>query len=253
MKSKPPDNPIFVFVLRKIRLIIDPPASATFNMAVDEILMESQSEPETFPVLRIYSWDTPACSIGYFQNVDEIKKRFQCEKLNIPVVRRITGGGLVFHGEDLTFSLCFKNPNAFLPGDVKSSYLKINETLLSGFRKLYPKMDFADCRKLPSARNGRDRICFESPSCYDLILKGEKVVGSSQRRKEGTFLHQCSIFLKGKKENLIGALREGFKTKWGIDFLEKGLTAGELKTAREKERERYSLRDWAFLANSFLS
>ena len=184
--------------MKNFRLILDPPRSAALNMALDEFLMRSQGSSEAPPVLRFYSWAEPAYSAGYFQNVDEIVKRFQCEKKHIPVVRRLTGGGLVRHGDDITFSLSVKGDSPFFAGAVKDSYLKVNEALRRGMKPLYAQIDYADCKSIPSAKGEKERICFESPSCYDLLLGGKKIVGASQRRKDGAILHQSSIFLKGR-------------------------------------------------------
>jgi len=234
------------------RLILDPPRAATLNMAIDEMLMESQALPNTIPILRFYSWLSPACSIGYFQNIDKIAKRFQSIKTGIPIVRRITGGGLVLHGQDLTFSITVKGDNPFFLGPVKDSYLKVNEALRVGLKQLFFKIDYADCKNIPSGRSGKDTVCFETPSCYDLLLDGEKIVGASQRRKSGTILHQSSIFLDGDQKNLFRYIIEGFKENWKINYFEEPLSEEELLTAQQKEKERYTSEHWAYVPNNTL-
>jgi len=231
---------------RRIRLICDPPRPAALNMAVDEVLMESQSHPGAIPVLRFYTWEMPAYSAGYFQNVSQLASRLGAKERNIPLVRRITGGGLVFHGTDLTFSLSLKNPSPYLPADVKSSYLKINEALRAGLSRSYPKLDYADCRTVPSGRVKGERICFDQPSCYDLLLEGRKVVGASQRRRAGALLHQSAIFLDAPPEDLVVLILEGFREKWKTKFLEMPLTGEERSLAECKGAERYGQDDWAF-------
>ncbi len=229
-----------------IRLILDPPRSATLNMAIDEYLMESQADLESLPTLRIYSWEEPACSIGYFQGVNDVARRLDSLYQKMIVVKRITGGGLVMHGEDLTFSLALKDPGPFLPKDAKSSYLKVNEALLAGLREIFPTLDFVDCKSLPFGRGQNARICFESPSCYDLQLEGKKVAGASQRRKKGVLLHQSAIFLESSKENLIHSILKGFEKKWQVDFEEIPLSDQELALATELESTRYSSPAWAY-------
>ena len=186
----------------------------------------------------------------------EIIKRYPCEKRNISVVRRITGGGVVIHGQDLTFSLAVKSSNPFFSGVAKNSYLKVNEALRVGLKTLYPKIDYVDCKNIPSGRGGGDRVCFETPTCYDLLLDGKKIVGASQRRKKGAILHQSSVFLEGDRRNLILQILEGFKETWKIIFLEKSLSDEELMTAKEKANERYRAKEWAYfgdLERSFFS
>lgn len=211
-------------------------------MAVDELLMKNASSPGFLPTLRVYSWNKPSYSAGYFQNLNEIKKS---AKPGAQIVKRLSGGGLVFHGEDLTFSLIMRYPNAYFSNDTKASYLKINEALLAGFRKLYPELDFADCKTIPSGRANNGRVCFESPACYDLVLEGRKVVGSSQRRSGGTLLYQSTIFLKNDVPTLREKLLEGFRSRWKIDFKNTPLSDEELKEAETIKQERYSDPEWA--------
>ena len=235
-------------MIRRFRLILDRARAAAENMAIDEVLMESQSSPKNFPVLRIYSWEKPSISVGYFQNTARVAERFECAKKKIPLVRRITGGGTVLHGKDLTFSLALKNPNPFFSGEVKNSYFKINEALRKGLMDLYPNTYYADCRNVPSARGGGERICFEAPSCYDLLLEGKKVVGASQRRIAGTILHQATIFLDHDRSVLTERVLEGFRKELKIEFTEKALTAEELELAGRRRSERYSSKEWALEA-----
>ena len=231
--------------MNRFRLILDPPRSAALNMAIDEMLMESQSSPAAMPALRFYSWVSPAYSIGYFQNVSEIAKRYQSKKMGLPIVRRMTGGGLVFHGQDITFSIAVKGNNPFFSGSAKESYLKANEAVRTGLKRLYPKIDYADCKSIPSGRAKGNRVCFEAPVCYDLLLEGKKVVGASQRRKNNLILHQSSIFLEGNETTLRNHIVEGFKQNWNIDFFEEPLTPSELELANQIEKKRYTSTDWS--------
>ena len=216
-------------------------------MAIDETLMEFQGDPWAVPSLRFYTWSSPSLTVGYFQNVEEAARRFRCRELKTEVARRLTGGGAVFHGSDLTFSLTMKIPNALIAGDVKNSYLKINEALMAGLKVIYPGLDFADCRTVPSSRGAKSaqRICFETPSCYDLLLDGKKVVGASQRRRDGSLLHQSAVFLRGEPLELQKLIVDGFRKKWSVEFVEKNLTPDEFKKAEILEGQRYRSPEWA--------
>ena len=229
----------------ELRLILDSAHSATFNMAADEFLMESQRDPKVSPVLRVYTWDAPAVTVGYFQEVEEVARRLKSKEKKISVVRRLTGGGLVMHGRDVTFSLLLKNNNPFLPSDVKMSYLKVNEALRLGIKELYPEMDYADCKTVPSGRGDGERVCFEKPSCYDLLIGKQKVVGASQRRRDGVILHQSTVFLKDPIKTVTEKILKGFRELWKIDFEEKPLSGEEIKLIQKKEVERYGSPEWA--------
>lgn len=229
-----------------MRLILDPPRTATFNMAADEVLMERQKLPGAVPTLRIYFWKEPAITIGYFQDVARIARRYPPKNGEGGVVRRVTGGGLVRHGDDLTFSLALSDKNPFLPTDVKMSYLKVSEALRTGLKDSYPGIDYAECKTVPSGRGEGERVCFEKPACYDLLERGKKIVGASQRRRDGAILHQSSVYLPDPRPVLTEKILDGFRSLWKVEFEERSFDAEELGAIREKERERYGQPDWAF-------
>lgn len=239
------------------RLILDEPRSAVMNMALDELLAVEQRHEAEPPALRFYRWESPSVSAGYFQPLSAVDRSFQCLKKDQPLVRRMTGGGAVLHGKDLTFSLALKNPNPFFPTDTKMSYLKINEALRAGLIGLFPELDYADCRTAaPLGRAGKERVCFEAPSCYDLLLAGKKVVGASQRRLGRVLLHQSSVFLDLPFEEAARRIRSGFEEKWRVRFEARSFSEEELREAEKLAEARYASEDWAlpvFLASSLRS
>lgn len=212
-------------------------------MAIDEMLMLGQGRADSVPALRFYTWSESCMSIGYFQSVNDFAKR--------AVIRRITGGGSVQHGNDLTFSITATFPNNIIPTGVKDSYLKVNEAVRVGLKPLYPALDYADCRDSLSMRERqRDRICFEKPDCHDLLLGGRKILGASQRRIGNKFLHQSALYLDAPKEILISAITEGFEKVWKIKFKATALTQAEKDQALDIEKTRYS--DPAWFGSGFL-
>lgn len=218
-------------------------------MAIDEFLMESQKDPENPPSLRLYQWSEPACSIGYFQNINEVAKRFQRAGRELRVVRRLTGGGIVPHGDDLTLSLTLKESSFRFLKEVKTSYLKINEAIREGLIRSYAGLDYADCRSIPSGRAGKNLVCFDRPSCYDLLLAGKKVVGASQRRQGIALLHQSTIFLQGDPAVLRRHIVGGFKKVWGVSFSEIPFNERELAQAEQLEKMRYTDPEWATVSH----
>lgn len=216
----------------KFRLIVDGARPAAFNMAVDEMLM-SRGEA----ALRFYRWSGPAVTVGYFEDVLRVASRPGRKEKNAPVIRRITGGGAVLHGEDLTFSLILRLPALFFASDVKSSYLKINEAVRVGLAAEFPRMDYADCKTAASqSSRQKERVCFDAPSCYDLLLDGKKVLGGSQRRAKSVLLHQSTLFLPLDHGKLAERIREGFERVWGVSFRREPLAAPELARALEGEK-----------------
>lgn len=226
---------------------MDEARPATLNMAIDEWLLQAQHAVDATPTFRFYSWDRPSVSVGYFQKIEVAAQKFNAEKKNLPVVRRLSGGGSVEHGKDLTFSLTLKTQNPFFPTDVKTSYLRINEAIRTGLKMLYSKLDYADCRTAGANRKRQsdERVCFEAPACYDLLLDGQKVLGASQRRVGNGLLHQSSLFLNGDRQYLTKAILRGFESLWGVKFEQNPLSEQELDAARELEQARYISKEWA--------
>ena len=94
------------------------PHSAAMNMAIDEALLEYA----TIPLIRFYRWRSSALSFGYFGRFTDIA-RYQAER---DLVRRWTGGGIVFHGEDLTYSLVIPASDTAFAESSISIYEKIH-------------------------------------------------------------------------------------------------------------------------------
>ncbi len=228
------------------RLIVNAPLDARHNMAVDEALMLGQGDVGSRPTLRFYTWSENALSLGYFQSVQAFATSPSSDTRASSVVRRITGGGAVLHGRDLTFSITATLPQQTIPSAVKDSYLKINEAVRIGLQKLYPSIDYADCRDVLSMRERqKERVCFETPDCHDLLLNGKKILGASQRRIGNKFLHQSSLYLDYPHQHLIDSLVEGFNKSWKIDFEQSELTAEEKHLTSKIKSERYSDPAWS--------
>ncbi|MBD3272062.1 MAG: hypothetical protein GF384_05945 [Elusimicrobia bacterium] len=189
-----------VSITTELKLINDGPGPAQLNMHKDAMLLA-----EGIPVLRFYTWDQKSFSIGYLQSVEEVKKKLGHADQNCPVVRRITGGGVVEHGNDLTFSLVLPYPLAWELGDVRSSYRVIHDMVLEimnsinreniGLWQINQKLSFSLCPDAykPKANERKSYFCFEKPTQYDIMFKGIKIGGGAQRRTEGKFLHQGSL------------------------------------------------------------
>ena len=91
------------------RLIIDPPAAGSWNMAVDEALLRSAGESRQL-TLRVYQWEQPTLSLGYFQAHERPAEHAASQPC--PVVRRATGGGAIVHDREITYSLTAPVPIA---------------------------------------------------------------------------------------------------------------------------------------------
>ena len=136
------------------------------------------------PVLRFYGWSQPAASFGYFQRYREI------EGLTLlrPLVRRPTGGGLVPHDADWTYSLAFPTNHPWYSFTAVESYRCVHEWLQSAFARLGIVTVLA-----PVARPSQSGACFAGYEQSDLLWERRKIAGAAQRRRRDGLLIQGSI------------------------------------------------------------
>jgi lipoate-protein ligase A len=159
------------------------PGDAAFNMALDEaLLVEAQSIGG--PVLRFYAWTQPAASFGYFQRIPDVEKATQLR----PLVRRPTGGGIVPHDADWTYSVTVPAGHAWHSLRAQQSYRRMHEWIQSAFARLNVDTTLADC-----ARKPRPGECFAGHEVDDVLWQGHKVAGAAQRRTRTGLLIQGSI------------------------------------------------------------
>ncbi|WP_411828222.1 lipoyl protein ligase domain-containing protein [Luteolibacter sp. AS25] len=149
-------------------------------MAVDEWLMGVVK----IPLLRIYGWDGEWGSLGYFSKLDEAVADFP----GLRFVRRWTGGGIVDHREDWTYSLVI--PNGGGGSDLKrgESYRAIHEVLSGVLCKEGKLSELAGCLETDGG------VCFKNPVEFDVMnASGDKIAGAAQRRGKTGLLHQGSV------------------------------------------------------------
>jgi lipoate-protein ligase A len=157
--------------------------SPAFNMAMDEVLLGAVSQFGG-PILRFYSWSAPAASFGYFQKYIDVER---VTKLR-PLVRRPTGGGVVPHDSDWTYSVVFPVNHEWYAFTAEESYRSMHHWLLTAFAKLGISTKLANCfcRDFPGQ-------CFKGYEKHDLLWHGQKIAGAAQRRTRSGLLIQGSV------------------------------------------------------------
>ncbi len=158
------------------------PREAALQMAVDRVLLETAP----LPVLRIYRWEKPCVTIGYFGSETEASLSYP----GLPVIRRWTGGGTVLHGQDSPYSLIVPRSEPFSRVRSGDSYRAIHAALATVLRTSIPEVHQATAHA-PKCSNA----CFENPVTDDLLVGGIKVAGAGQRRTRSGLLHQGSLQL----------------------------------------------------------
>lgn len=201
------------------------PHGAALNMAIDEVLLREA----TRPLLRVYRWAIPAVSFGYFQRIAEIEGRWPRREL----VRRWTGGGVVPHGEDLTYTLIAPRGCPFFQRSPLEAYRAIHEAIAALLGAASAQLAGASREKISNA-------CFENPARHDVMLSGEKVAGAAQRRTQLGLLHQGSIQLRPQRPEL----RESLAPALGQSVSRCELAAGTLAAAERLAQEKYATTAW---------
>lgn len=156
---------------------------AAFNMALDEALLESVARLGA-PVLRFYGWSPPAATFGYFQHCAEIERA----TLLRPLIRRPTGGGLVPHDADWTYSLAFPPGHDWHLLRAEESYRRVHEWVQTAFQQLGVDTELAPCCKKTAPGQ-----CFVGYEKFDLLWRGRKIAGAAQRRNRFGLLIQGSV------------------------------------------------------------
>jgi lipoate-protein ligase A len=175
------------------RLIVDhQPASGTWNMAVDEALLESAvgGGPCT---LRWYRWEQATLSLGYFQTDSAARNdpRFG----GLPVVRRLSGGGAIIHDHEWTYS-CTLPARHELARDARQLYARVHNAVI---RALGALGMVAEVRGTTDGSRGNEFLCFARRDDFDVVMGGQKVLGSAQRRRKGAVLQHGSLVLQASR------------------------------------------------------
>jgi lipoate-protein ligase A len=236
-----------------------------YNMGLDEAVLEAVSRRESPPTLRLYGWDPPAVSVGYFQGLEEEVDLRACEARGVEVVRRVSGGGAVFHQAELTYSIVMPEGHPLAGNTLQESYGTLCAGIVEGLAILGVAARFAPVN--------------------DIIAGDRKISGNAQTRRAGCVLQHGTVLLdldvdlmfellrvpsEKMKGRLIAdvksrvtslralgaafsfgeaaaALAEGFRRALGLDFSgPQEPSPAEEARARELGREKFSSARWLY-------
>jgi len=211
------------------RLLIHGTASPARNMAIDEALLREVREP----VLRLYEWNIPAVSLGYFQHAALAGER--------PFVRRYTGGGLVDHAHDVTYTIVLPRAHPWMKLSAPESYGHVHRGVQAALAACGIESDLT-----PAAHPVESEACFAKPVRFDIVAAERKLSGAAQRRTREGLLHQGSILLPDPSRNadLRGAFATAFSARLELAMSPGDLTAKETSRAVDLERDRYATDAW---------
>jgi lipoate-protein ligase A len=189
-------------------LIIDGPMDGVRNMAIDSALLD-EVQNSTIPrtIVRFYGWRNPTISLGRNQQTEKAVDVDYCLGHGLGIVHRPTGGRAVLHDDELTYAVISNDTDCF--GDtIYGNYKRVSEALCLGYNRLgVPAVLAPETRKTPALANDTDPPCFLSPSRYEVMVLGRKIVGSAQRRVRRSFLQHGSMPITCNREALARATR----------------------------------------------
>jgi lipoate-protein ligase A len=237
--------------------------TASTNMAIDRAVLVTNSKGEVPPTVRFFGWSPPAISIGYFQSLEGEVDLDACRKFDVDYVRRMTGGGAVFHEKEVTYSIVIPESHPEIPKNIMDSYGRICGALIKGLRHLGIESEYVPIN--------------------DIITDGKKISGSAQTRKARTVLQHGTVLIDvdvdkmfsllrvpdekikdkliadvkqrvtsikhvlGKEipfKEVAGAMKAGFEGEFHVELVEGMLTEEEIALTRKFEKECFSAKDW---------
>jgi len=203
------------------------------QMALDEALLRSVSKP----TLRVYHWSNPWVTFGYFQEIRKVHAGFP----DIPAVRRWTGGGMVQHGEDLTFSLILPNGAKLAEESPTALYHVLHGMLADQIRSTLPvSVELAGSEDMR-----RGEACFQAPVHDDLLINEAKVLGGALRRSGGGVLYQGSLQIKEVPGwNPVGSEASFLANALSENHNLVKMSSSLLKEAKELVSARYGTEFW---------
>jgi lipoyl(octanoyl) transferase len=176
-----------------------PPARGTWNMAVDEAILEHAQEhrDDSPPTLRLFAWDPACLSLGHAQPFTDVDVA-RLQDRGWEVVRRATGGRAILHTDELTYSVIGSAEESVLAGGVLESYNRLAQALLLALKNIgLPVQMKEPVGQASNVTSTTNPVCFEVPSTYEITVSGKKLIGSAQARKKEAVLQHGSLPLTG--------------------------------------------------------
>jgi lipoate-protein ligase A len=251
--------------------------NAFMNMALDEAILTARAINRAPNTLRLYQWKPSAVSIGKNQQPEKEVQLDNCRRLGVSVVRRISGGGTVYHDakDEVTYSIIATTEDLHVKHAV-DAYSKVYEGITDALRILGITAGFN-----PGGIK----------NCPNLTVRNKKISGSSQARKRETILQHGTLLLNVDLEKMFtllrvpwaktcmevvavaqkkiasvknelghevsaetaaNALTAGFRNAFGAEIVEGELTRFELELAEKLYREKYSTDEWNLQGKSII-
>lgn len=209
----------------------DTPRSAAMNMALDEVFWQRATSPQ----LRFYEWDHPALTFGYFGRYSDVAE-FEAER---ELMRRCTGGGIVFHGADLTYALIIPAHELPTGRSPTTVYRIVHEAIKSTLDELGVEAALV-AADVPKKSADFTSACFANPVAADVVVREKKVAGAAQRRSRRGLLQQGSI----QNIPVPNDFRERFLKELCSNSVVREIDSSTLEEGARLADEKYATEAW---------
>jgi lipoate-protein ligase A len=215
-------------MLEELRVYDDlEPKPAALNMAVDEALLVDAAAP----LLRFYRWKQPSLSFGYFGRYADVADQSDCRQ----IVRRWTGGGIVPHGDDLTYSVIIPASHPFFAQSSLEIYAVLHDAIRGAL-----VANGVSAALTNSAAPKISEDCFANAVRADVMSSGRKIAGAAHRRSRAGLLHQGSI----QRHDLPDRFRSDFARTLCDRYETKTLTPEFMERAASIANAKYGTVEW---------
>ncbi len=190
-------------------------ASAAENMAMDFLLLRRYPQPHAR--FRHYEWHRPAFTFGYSQKIAFVREQLAAaaDGASLDLCRRPTGGGLVDHRDDWTYSLIIPRGHPLEEARAADSYREIHTTLALALQKQQvAAVVQTECEPPQEGQTcGSSGVCFQRAERYDVVHSDsrKKLAGAAQKRNKNGLLFQGSLWRPAVQSEIDwAALEEDF-------------------------------------------
>ncbi|MGV9170007.1 MAG: lipoate--protein ligase family protein [Promethearchaeia archaeon] len=239
--------------------------SAYENMAIDEAVLGSIAKGKSLPTLRFYRWRPSAVSIGIFQSLSDEVDTAYCNKTGVDYVRRMTGGGAVYHDYEgeITYSIIIPKDHRLYEDDILKSYRQICKGIIRSLQILGIDAEFkpindvvTNGRKISGNAQTRRQSCLlqhgttlldlDVATMFSVLRVSEEKI--SDKMIAGVHDRVTSVRRELQSqtgiEEMRDALEQGFSEALNLEFISGALTMEEWETAHRLSEEKYSSSEW---------
>lgn len=246
----------------KCRLLNTGYSTGYWNMACDEAMLEYVQETGT-PVLRLYGWRPSCVSLGYFQSLEKQVDEKACRDAGVDIVRRITGGGTVYHKDELTYTIILPEDSPHVSEDILETYRTLTRPLISALKKIGVRASFtplndltAGDKKISGNAQTRRKHCVLQHGTILLDVDARemfsllKVESEKMREKMAETVQNLVTSVKdetGDKHSLGDveeAFAESYRKTLGLNYLNEDLNEKELEKITCLAHEKYGQKNW---------